>query len=935
MRDRAYAKTQAQQKTLSARSSLLQRTCACGQHIIAGDECSVCRNQRSTLLHSQRTFEPPSAPVTVPGSAPAQEQGPSFSSAFDRASRFGHDFSRIPIHAPAVGVLQTKLAINQPGDDYEQEADRLSDQVMRMPEPHLQRACACGGACPKCQTKQPGWEHENLRTKRVQAGDMGQVAAPPIVQEVLLSPGQPLDPATRAFMEPRFGHDFSRVQVHTGGRAAESARAVNAAAYTVGQDIVFGPEEYAPHAPQGQRILAHELAHVIQQERGGTGSASPMIDPSAAHEREAEAATSTLLESESPVSVRSATRIGMALAPPTKPTPALTPEDLVNIVLNQRGFTSTAPRPSGRDPETDLPVFTGGGTNRLPSSDPGATLGMGFDTHAAIQVVGPDGTQVASDLGAFLGRRQTHAPSGAHAEAQAVFSLRLRLANVDVRGGKLMVGVDQMPCGPEKEDCLLLLRTYAREKGLELEVYGPVRPKMPRGNQPLDPSDKATTKHTATTSAKAGVPEYKAELLYAEKPEGGSLSGGSSKLPAQKELAPVEGPKGAGGAKPSESTEELGGVAKSAEVRADEPAVTSGTGPGDAGGGLGGKASSKPATEPTKTVDPTASASKTAPTSEPGTPFGGTAKPATKPAGVHADEPAVTTHMGPLRVKPGTEKPGSSKSVSPEAVKPAKKRPKTSGTSTDPSGPKPDLSKIKGKVENLRAKGTQVIAKIATMAKAVLLPIDAAFELMAALEKVNQTLSKLSGEGWIFSEQVRSAKYILNTTTTLINDYQGQHQRLEEMHHDASELDSESQTAAGADVFGDFCIDAQSIVSDQLDLSRKLRDDVNEINVNVGRGVKLIENLSKSREMFAAIGMAEYIPLPEVLSIVSGEQLGVRRVTLGDLYMALQDFNQISELIYGLDEELKEHVELLEKDLGVINENMNESLMGVLSYRSR
>ncbi len=66
----------------------------------------------------------------------------------------GHDFSRIPIHPPATGAIQTKLAINQPGDEYEQEADRISEQVMRMPEPRLQRACACGGACPKCQTEQ-------------------------------------------------------------------------------------------------------------------------------------------------------------------------------------------------------------------------------------------------------------------------------------------------------------------------------------------------------------------------------------------------------------------------------------------------------------------------------------------------------------------------------------------------------------------------------------------------------------------------------------------------------------------------------------------------------------------------------------------------------------------------------------------------------------
>ena len=70
--------------------------------------------------------------------------------------------------------------------------------------------------------------------------------APSIIHDVLRAPGQPLDATTRAFMEPRFGHDFSRVRVHSDAKAAESARAVNALAYTVGQDVVFGVGQYAP-----------------------------------------------------------------------------------------------------------------------------------------------------------------------------------------------------------------------------------------------------------------------------------------------------------------------------------------------------------------------------------------------------------------------------------------------------------------------------------------------------------------------------------------------------------------------------------------------------------------------------------------------------------------------------------------------------------------
>ena len=88
---------------------------------------------------------------------------------------------------------------------------------------------------------------------------------PPIVPEVLRSPGQPLDPPTRAFMESRFDHDFSQVRVHTGAWAAESAHAVNALAYTAGRDVVFGTGQYAPGTTKGRRLLAHELTHVAQK----------------------------------------------------------------------------------------------------------------------------------------------------------------------------------------------------------------------------------------------------------------------------------------------------------------------------------------------------------------------------------------------------------------------------------------------------------------------------------------------------------------------------------------------------------------------------------------------------------------------------------------------------------------------------------------------
>jgi hypothetical protein len=138
----------------------------------------------------------------------------------------------------------------------------------------LQRKCACGGSagfsgqCEECGKNRLG-------VQRRAAGPATGIA-PPIVHDVLRSPGQPLDPATRAFMEPRFGYDFSRVRVHADARAARSADAVDALAYTVGRDIVFAAGRYAPRSNQGRKLLAHELTHVRQQADLAAGAGWPL-----------------------------------------------------------------------------------------------------------------------------------------------------------------------------------------------------------------------------------------------------------------------------------------------------------------------------------------------------------------------------------------------------------------------------------------------------------------------------------------------------------------------------------------------------------------------------------------------------------------------------------------------------------------------------------
>lgn len=226
-------------------------------------------------------------------------------------------------------LIQPKLTISQPNDKYEQEADRVADMVMRMPEPKIQREMnpqededeetiqtksIANTITPLVQRQAETDEEEDeelLQTKHlarqltplvqretmveeededeqealqrqtameeqdeeevVQAkGATAQAltVTPPVdaaIQDMRQGGGQPLDPATRAFMEPRFGQDFSNVRIHKGHRAELAAQSVNARAFTVGRDVVFGSGEYTPRTRDGQQLIAHELTHMFQQ----------------------------------------------------------------------------------------------------------------------------------------------------------------------------------------------------------------------------------------------------------------------------------------------------------------------------------------------------------------------------------------------------------------------------------------------------------------------------------------------------------------------------------------------------------------------------------------------------------------------------------------------------------------------------------------------
>jgi len=214
----------------------------------------------------------------------------------------GHDFGKISVFAPRPRI-QTKLTVNEPGDKYEQEADRVAEEVMRSSSlfgggisaggpPNVQKKCAAcesgGGLCPQCaeeeekklqrkpissaitplaQRENAGTEEEKSIQTKGFSGRVSQLTSNLTgrIQTLLGRSGQPLPKSERAFFEPRFGHDFSKVRIFPDAQAAHLAREVNARAFTLGPNIVFGRGEYAPETDTGRRLMAHELTHVVQQ----------------------------------------------------------------------------------------------------------------------------------------------------------------------------------------------------------------------------------------------------------------------------------------------------------------------------------------------------------------------------------------------------------------------------------------------------------------------------------------------------------------------------------------------------------------------------------------------------------------------------------------------------------------------------------------------
>lgn len=178
-------------------------------------------------------------------------------------------------------AIQPKLKVSRPADAYEQEAERVADDVMKSssssPESNVKLSSPMSNnekqldrKCKECQLKEgeeTGEEKLNA-SRKPSSSSLDLEASEEIANQInnaRVGGGSLLDFSTREFMESRFGHDFSKVKIHTGEMAHRSASKVNALAYTIGDDIVFEEGQYQPHTSEGRRLLAHELTHVVQQ----------------------------------------------------------------------------------------------------------------------------------------------------------------------------------------------------------------------------------------------------------------------------------------------------------------------------------------------------------------------------------------------------------------------------------------------------------------------------------------------------------------------------------------------------------------------------------------------------------------------------------------------------------------------------------------------
>ncbi|TDH62164.1 DUF3626 domain-containing protein [Dankookia rubra] len=212
--------------------------------------------RRNATTAQAASPERPASPRPLPVAGPAWSFADVPTVAPERAKASPARLPPVVARPPAL----PPLPIGRADDPSERQADRLAEAALRQP---ARRSCAACGECADCRTAR-------LRRNRSDPPSPAPRLAPRVVHEVLRSPGRPLDPGLRGAMEQRFAHDFGRVRIHADAAAARSAQAVAANAYAVGERIVFGQGRFAPDTAAGRRLLAHELAHVVQQAGAGT-----------------------------------------------------------------------------------------------------------------------------------------------------------------------------------------------------------------------------------------------------------------------------------------------------------------------------------------------------------------------------------------------------------------------------------------------------------------------------------------------------------------------------------------------------------------------------------------------------------------------------------------------------------------------------------------
>ena len=234
----------------------------------------------------------------------------------------------------------------------------------------LQCACACGQS-PKGECNQCDKEKNKQVLQRKSNGGPQPSGIPPVVNQALSSPGRPLDTSTRSSMESRFGHDFSGVRIHDDSVAAESARAVNARAYTVGEDIAFASGQYNPNSHSGSHLLAHELAHTIQQrglQRASNGVSMSHDSEYVRLEHEADSAAAAVTQGATPSVSRTASqpilsRAGDGTVAPAKSTvpkpkqSSLSGQPMTHIVTPTEVYTTPSGAAAQSLEEFDIDVF--------------------------------------------------------------------------------------------------------------------------------------------------------------------------------------------------------------------------------------------------------------------------------------------------------------------------------------------------------------------------------------------------------------------------------------------------------------------------------------------------------------------------------------------------------------------------------------------------